>query len=94
MSNVSLAVVSKTSIFVGTSSGGPSVALASLTVTAGAIFVYTPVRCPKCNKRVMDIPGNPILEVRVVKSENERSGRGPVVSCRKCHSLIEAVAHR
>jgi hypothetical protein len=74
------------------------VALASLTstgtVVARAIFAYTKVNCPKCNRRVMDLPGSPILEVRVVKSEAERSGRGPVTTCRRCKSLVEAVAHK
>jgi hypothetical protein len=70
------------------------VALASLTVSAGAIsFAYTAVHCPKCNRRVMDLPGKPILEVRIVKSESERSGRGPVTSCKRCRALVEAIPH-
>lgn len=68
------------------------VALTTLTVVRATI-VYTDARCV-CNRRVMSIPGVVTIEVRVVKSDNDRSGRGRVVHCKRCSSLLEVIEHR
>ncbi len=69
-------------------------ALATLTAVARAVFAsFTQARCPKCKRRIMDIPGDVILEERMVNSEAERSGRGRVVSCRRCQKLVEIIEH-
>jgi hypothetical protein len=64
--------------------------LVSLTITASV--VYTDVRCI-CNRRVMSVPGVVAVEVRVVKSDADRSGRGRVLSCKRCSSLLEVIEH-
>jgi hypothetical protein len=63
--------------------------MVTLTVTAGIIF--TDARCI-CGRRIMSIPGHVTVEVRRV-TEAERSGRGRVVSCRRCSSLVEVIEH-
>lgn len=74
----------------------PDVALVqstvSLTVTARAV-VYTSVRCP-CGRLIMAIPGTVVAEPRIVANNNARSGRGRVVECRRCQSLVEIIEHR
>ncbi len=73
------------------------VALVSLTVThsvvARATLVFTDARCPKCRRLVMAIPGLPTIEVRTVASNSDRSGRGRVVDCRRCSTLLEVIEH-
>ena len=69
------------------------VALVSLTVTARAI-VFTDARCPNCRRLVMAVPGTPAIEVRAVAHNDQRSGRGRVVSCQRCRTLCEVVEHR
>jgi DNA-directed RNA polymerase subunit RPC12/RpoP len=69
------------------------VASVTLTVTA-VVVVYTDVRCPACNRRVMAVPGRPTLEVRVRRSDAERSGRGVVTGCGRCKALIEVIERR
>lgn len=73
-------------------SSAPPVALVSITVSARAV-VYTDVRCT-CNRRIMAVPGLVTVEVRVVKSDKDRSGRGRVLSCKRCSSLLEVIEHR
>jgi hypothetical protein len=71
-----------------------STVLASVTVTITAfVVVYTDVRCPKCNRRVMSLPGSPLLDVRAHSGEADRLGRGVVVACGRCKALIEAIPH-
>lgn len=68
------------------------VALVSLTVYRAT--VYTEARCPPpCNRKVMDIPGVVVIQTRAIKSEDERSGRGRVVPCKKCGGLVEVIEH-
>lgn len=80
-------------VFQVTASLVAPVALVSITVTSRAV-VYTDVRCPNCRRLVMAIPGTPLFEVRKVASNDERSGRGRVVSCHRCSTLCEVVEHR
>jgi phage FluMu protein Com len=71
-----------------------STVLASVTVTITAyVVVYTDVRCPNCNRRVMSLPGVPLLDVRAHRAESDRLGRGAVVRCERCKSLVEAIPH-
>jgi hypothetical protein len=64
----------------------------TLTVTA-TVVVYTDVRCPACNRLVMTVPGRPVLEVRVHRTNQDRLGRGAVVGCGRCKGLVEVI-HR
>ncbi len=93
LNQVAISAIFGTATIAANIPGGSTVALVSLTVTARA-FSYTDVHCPKCNRRVLALPGSHLLEVRLVASESERSGRGAVVSCRRCKSLVEAISHR
>lgn len=72
---------------------GSLLALATVTVTARAIALYTHVRCPKCQGLVMAIPGNVPFRVLLAGSNEERQGLGRVVSCRRkgCGHLCEIV---
>lgn len=67
------------------------VALVSITVTRA--IVYSDARCPNCHRLVMAIPGTPLFEVRAVATNQDRSGRGRVVSCQRCRTLCEIVEH-
>ena len=66
------------------------VALTTLTV-AGAVC-FTDARCV-CGRRVMAVPGRVTLEVRRVATEQDRSGRGRVIKCHRCRSLVEIIEH-
>jgi len=71
-----------------------SVALvARVTMTVSRAVVFTDVRCPSCQRRVMAIPGKPTLDVRVVQSDADRSGRGRVISCKRCSALLDVIEH-
>lgn len=76
-------------IFRTTASAVAPVALVTLTVT-GAI-VFTEARCV-CGRVIMGIPGVIRVEVRRVTVQS-RSGRGRVVSCRRCATLCEVIEH-
>lgn len=82
-------------IFSASTTSVAPVALVSLSVTARAI-VFTDVRCPNCRKLVMAVPGVVIAEVRAVKDNDARSGRGRVVKCNRggCQTLCEVIEHR
>ena len=67
------------------------VALVSLTVVAAA--VYTAARCSNCHRRVMSVPGVVTLEVRRVRDNAARSGRGRVVGCERCGTLCEIIEY-
>ncbi len=69
------------------------VALVSITVTTRAI-VFTDARCSNCQRLLMAIPGTPIVTVRTVASNDERTGQGRVVKCHRCNSLCEIVEMR
>ena len=82
-----------------TISSGPQAALVTLSVVAGAVS-HTEVRCAGkradgriCNRKVMVIPGHAVVEVRV-STTSQGSGRGRVVDCPRCNSLLEIVEHR
>lgn len=68
------------------------VATASMTMTASVTF--TDARCPNCKRLVMSVPGAGVLDVRAVPNNAARSGRGPVVGCARCKTLVEVIAHR
>jgi uncharacterized protein with PIN domain len=71
-----------------------STVLASVTVTITAfVVVYTDVRCPNCNRRVMSLPGRHAIRALAHRSESDRQGRGAVVRCERCKSLVEAIPH-
>jgi hypothetical protein len=89
-------------IFQSTASVARSlVARASLTVTAvvtqtvrATLAFYTNLKCPSCSRVVIAVPGDGArVELRVARTVSERSGRGPVVSCKRCSSLVEIVTH-
>lgn len=68
--------------------------LASVTITVTTVVVvYYDVRCPRCNRRVMSLPGRPPVDTVAHRAEHERTGRGAVVACPKCKSLVEAIPH-
>jgi len=74
------------------------VALVSLTVLATvamirATIAFQDARCPACNRRLMAVPGPVTLEVRTIRTDAERSGRGRVVSCHRCKGLVEVIEH-
>ena len=71
---------------------------------AARAFIYSVVRCPArvtdeqgreldCNRRLFDVPGDPIIQARVVEPD-KASGRGRVVRCEKCGRDIEVIEHR
>jgi hypothetical protein len=77
------------------------VARASMTVTRvvthavrATVAFYTNLKCPSCERVVIAVPGDGAkVELRVARTVAERSGRGPVLSCKRCSSLIEIIAH-
>lgn len=42
----------------------------------------------------MAIPGQVVIQVTRVESNDERSGRGRVVGCPRCGELCEVIEHR
>jgi len=64
-----------------------------MTLVAVRALLYSVVRCPECDRRIMDVPGDPHIETRTVDPDRA-SGRGRVVSCKRCSSLIEVIEHR
>jgi hypothetical protein len=75
------------------------VARASVTAYAttwvrATVAFYTNLKCPSCERVVIAVPGDGAkVELRVARTVAERSGRGPVLSCKRCSSLIEIIAH-
>lgn len=59
-------------------------------VTLSIVAAWTRARCPKCNRLVCSFPGEHVLETRPVR---EPSGRGPVMACQRCSTLLEVIAH-
>lgn len=80
-------------IFSASQSSAVHVALVSITVSARAV-VYSDARCPNCKRLVMALPGTPVFEVRARESNDDRQGRGAVVSCHRCKTLCEVIVHR
>ena len=70
----------------------PAGVVALVTVTVVGAISFTGARCI-CGHKVMTIPGVVRVEVRVVVN-NDRTGNGRVVDCRKCRRLLEIVEHR
>lgn len=66
------------------------VAVVSLTLATAVPF--TEVRC-LCARRVMTVPGLVAVEVRKIRGDAERSGRGRILSCPRCRSLLEVIEH-
>ena len=64
-----------------------------MTLVAVRAFLYSVVRCPECNWKVMDTPGDPIIHARIV-GKDKASGRGRVVFCKRCRNWIEVIEHR
>jgi len=71
---------------------GPIEALVTMTCMAARAFIYSVVRCPECNRRLMDVPGEPHIETRIVDGDHA-SGRGRVIRCEKCARDIEVIEH-
>lgn len=69
------------------------VVLVSLTVTA-RVVAYTEARCQGCGHPVMGVPGRALIEMRRVRNNAERSGRGRVAVCRRCKAMWEVIEHR
>jgi DNA-directed RNA polymerase subunit RPC12/RpoP len=68
--------------------------VASVTISVTAVVVvYTDVRCPNCSRRVMSLPGRPLLDIQVRRTDADRSGRGAVVGCARCKALLEVIQH-
>lgn len=70
---------------------------ASLIVTLSVtqvVAIYTEARCPTCHRQIMAVPGSVTIEVRPLANQGERSGRGAVVSCKRCQQLREVIVHR
>lgn len=57
------------------------------------VVTYTSVECPDCRKKVAWIPGRRIVEVRTLARVQDGSGRGRVVSCKRCNHLCEVIEH-
>ena len=78
---------------------GPGVALLLMYIGGGAAVIlepgeipYTDVRCPKCSRVVLAVPGhNRAVNVFNVQ-EGTRMGIGPVVACKRCKALCEVIA--
>lgn len=75
----------------------PLAALVSLSVT-GAV-VYTDVRCTArrdrrgtsfpCNSWLFALPGHTPFTIRLVASQQDRTGEGIAARCPKCNTLYE-----
>jgi len=59
-------------------------------VTETRVISYTQVRCPCCDARLFDTPGEPTLTLTIL--ESGASGTGPVIRCKRCSNDIEVVA--
>ena len=67
------------------------VALVSLTVAV--VVAYTRAVCPHCGKLLYLVPGDFTIVRRKLNRVVDGSGRGRVVSCRRCSTLLEVVEH-
>lgn len=73
-----------------TIASGPTVARVSMVVIGERAILYSVVRCPSCNRRMMDVPGDPDITTRIVDNSHA-SGRGRVLPCKRCGSWIEVI---
>jgi DNA-directed RNA polymerase subunit RPC12/RpoP len=65
--------------------------MATCTVISVTV-AYTSARCV-CGHRLMDIPGHVHAEVRLLRSEADRTGRGRAIKCSRCGGLLEVIEH-
>lgn len=66
----------------------------SLTVATRASRIsWTYALCARCKRKVMGVPRDAVLEVRALRTNAERSGRGRVVGCPRCGTLCEVIEH-
>ena len=63
----------------------------SMTASVRAVFAYTAVRCPTCNRLLIEVPGRVVTYARSV-NRGAYSGQGAVVSCARCRHLVEVIA--
>ena len=64
---------------------------ASITFATVAVL-YKSAHCPKCSRRLMDIPGNPQLDIRIV-GDRHPSGEGRTLRCQRCKTTLEIIEH-
>ena len=64
------------------------VTLTVLTVTTRAAVAYAEVRCPMCDRLILEVPTPHRVLARPV-TRGQYSGRGVVLSCGRCRTLIE-----
>lgn len=62
--------------------------IATLTCYA-AIIAYTEVLCAACGRRLLSVPHQNEIRIRLIPSNNDRSGFGFVASCPRCKALNE-----
>ncbi len=63
----------------------------TVVATVRRFIRFQDVRCPDCNRLVMAVPGEGTIVASTVADNASRTGKGPVVSCPRCHSLVEVV---
>lgn len=70
------------------------VAAVTLTVTTVAVRItsYVKALCPRCRKRVADVPAGGEVIVCVRDSHEDLSG-GIAVMCYRCRVLVEVTRH-
>ena len=70
-------------------------ALVSMTIVAAREVIYSIVRCPVCDRRIMDVPGTPPIICRVV-SGHKANGFGRVIKCQRknCKTFVEVIERR
>lgn len=61
--------------------------VASVTMT---LAVWTKARCPECDRLVVSFPGSHRIETRRTQTP---TGRGPVMACQRCKTLLEVISH-
>lgn len=66
---------------------------AGTTLSCTAEVIWTRAKCPKDNRIVMVIPGPHIVETRIIATSADRSGRGRIVRCEQCSTLVEVIEH-
>jgi ribosomal protein S27E len=64
----------------------------TLTVTGARAIVYSVIRCPNCGRRMVDVPGEPLVSLRTVLP-GRASGRGCVIRCDECKNDVEVIVH-
>lgn len=69
---------------------GPIAARVSMTVVDSRVVLYSVVRCPDCNRKLIEVPGDPDIRTRVV-SQHHASGEGRVLHCKRCCNWIEVI---